>query len=71
MIHAQRQAYDEAERSFRNALDRGPRTGLAYRELGRDARVRTSDARALLLDAATTVLSQADRLARLIHAVRG
>ena len=35
MIDAQRQAYAEAEQSFRNAIDRGPRTSLAYRELGR------------------------------------
>ena len=35
MIDAQRGALDGAERSFRNAIDRGPRTSLAYRELGR------------------------------------
>jgi eukaryotic-like serine/threonine-protein kinase len=35
MIDAQRAAFDEAERSFRNAIDRGPRTSVAYRELGR------------------------------------
>jgi serine/threonine-protein kinase len=35
MIDAQKQAYATAERSFRNAIDRGPRTSLAYRELGR------------------------------------
>ncbi len=35
MIDAQRGAFAEAERSFHNAIDRGPRTSLAYRELGR------------------------------------
>jgi tetratricopeptide (TPR) repeat protein len=35
MIDAQRGVFAEAERSFRNAIDRGPRTSLAYRELGR------------------------------------
>jgi eukaryotic-like serine/threonine-protein kinase len=35
MIDAQRGAHAEAERSFRNAIDRGPRNSLAYRELGR------------------------------------
>jgi tetratricopeptide (TPR) repeat protein len=35
MIDGQRGALDDAERSFRSAIDRGPRTSLAYRELGR------------------------------------
>jgi Flp pilus assembly protein TadD len=35
MIDAQRGAFVEAEQNFRNAIDRGPRTSLAYRELGR------------------------------------
>jgi tetratricopeptide (TPR) repeat protein len=35
MIDAQRGAFADAERSFRNAIDRGPRSSLAYRELGR------------------------------------
>ena len=35
MIQAQRGALSEAERDFRNAIDRGPRTSVAYRELGR------------------------------------
>jgi tetratricopeptide (TPR) repeat protein len=35
MIEAQRGAFAEAERSFGNAIDRGPRSSLAYRELGR------------------------------------
>jgi tetratricopeptide (TPR) repeat protein len=35
MIDAQRGAHAEAERSFRNAIDRGPRNSLAYREFGR------------------------------------
>jgi eukaryotic-like serine/threonine-protein kinase len=35
MIDAQRGAYADGERSFRKAIDRGPRTSAAYRELGR------------------------------------
>jgi Tfp pilus assembly protein PilF len=35
MIDGQKGAYAEAERNFRNAIDRGPRTSLAYRELAR------------------------------------
>jgi tetratricopeptide (TPR) repeat protein len=35
MIDGQKGAYAEAERDFRNAIDRGPRTSLAYRELAR------------------------------------
>jgi tetratricopeptide (TPR) repeat protein len=35
MIQAQRGAAAEAGQSFRNAIDRGPRSSLAYRELGR------------------------------------
>jgi serine/threonine-protein kinase len=35
MISAQKRAFAEAERQFRNAIDRGPRASLAYRELAR------------------------------------
>jgi tetratricopeptide (TPR) repeat protein len=35
MIDAQRGALADAERNLRNAIDRGPRSSLAYRELGR------------------------------------
>ena len=35
MIDAQRGAFADAERNFRSAIDRGPGSSLAYRELGR------------------------------------
>ena len=35
MIDGQKGAYADAERNFRSAIDRGPRTSVAYRELAR------------------------------------
>jgi serine/threonine protein kinase/tetratricopeptide (TPR) repeat protein len=43
MIHAQKGAYTQAEQEFADAIARGPRTSLAYRELARAQQQRDPD----------------------------